>query len=97
MSLSSTCTSPEEAIAAVRGRCAVCRCGDLEPALELPNLPLTGIFRPGRPGAGLGHGVDQVLLICRGCGHAQLLNRLNPSILYGSDYGFRTSSSHKAM
>lgn len=71
--------------------CAVCG-KRLETALELPRLPLTGIYR--REGMIESFpSYDQALLICTNCEHGQLQAMLDPDVLYGNAYGFRTSAS----
>lgn len=74
--------------------CSVCG-GVLETVVKLPSLPLTGIFR--REGQVQGFpSHDQALMLCPACRHAQLARALSPDLLYGSDYGFRTSKSATA-
>lgn len=89
-------TGPEPVITARRESCAVCRSGELETTLELPNFPLTGIYcrKPERPTP---KGIDQQLLVCRDCGHAQLARQVNPALLYGDTYSFRASESATAQ
>lgn len=85
-------TSHEPTIAAERELCAICGNNELEVAIELPNLPLTGIFcqeaakEPVR-------GIDQQLLICTECGHGQLAKEVAPGALYDDRYSFRSSTS----
>lgn len=78
-----------------RTTCVVCGGIRLERAIELPRLPLTGLFsttasteEPKCP--------DQALLICLACGHGQLERPLDPATLYDGTYGFRTSTSATA-
>ena len=77
-----------------RDRCAVCG-GGLEPAIELPGLPLTETYCPA-PVEKSSPGIDQRLLYCSDCGHGQLETQIAPDILYGADYRFRTSASATA-
>lgn len=78
-----------------RVACSVCASTSTVSILELPNLPLTEIFisQPGSPTLGE---TDQALHYCRHCGHAQLQNILDQSLLYSnkSGYEFRTSQSY---
>lgn len=74
--------------------CCVCE-GPLERVIELPRLPLTGIYSrtgqvPDFPT------LDQALMLCPACEHGQLLRMIDPEFLYGHDYGFRTSASETA-
>lgn len=85
-------TSLEPAIIVKRERCAVCDSRQLETAVELPELPLTGLFHRG-PAANAVRGIDQELLICAACGHAQLAVQLSTVEVYDSSYSFRTSVS----
>ncbi len=73
--------------------CCVCGNSSVIPVMDLPNLPLTGIYVE-RHEPGLGHGDDQRLMVCGDCGHAQLENVLAPSFLYGDHYAHRSSASH---
>jgi len=74
--------------------CLICGC-ELNLALSLPDLPLTGIYnRQGFDGSTINY--DQELLVCSCCGHGQLKYSINPELLYGNTYGFRTSESSTA-
>jgi hypothetical protein len=73
-------------------RCAVCGGRELELLVDLPGLPLTDTFCQEIMLAAI-RGIDQQLQFCRVCGHAQLGRQVNPNILYGEGYGFRTSTS----
>jgi len=88
-------TTAKAALTAARTRCAICQRGDLDVAMELPDLPLTGIFSSA-PMAEAVHGMDQRLLVCARCGHGQLAEPVSPELLYGERYSFRTSRSHTA-
>ena len=75
--------------------CSICCAAELPAIIELPNLPLTGIYmdkKPAEPGAGY----DQALLMCTECGHAQLKYQLDPEVMYDTSYSFRTSLSNTA-
>jgi hypothetical protein len=74
--------------------CQICE-GEIEAVIELPKLPLTGIYTE------LGNvqnteDFDQVLMLCEKCGHAQLKYSISPEYLYGNTYSFRTSESNTA-
>lgn len=86
--------APESPIAARSSHCSVCG-GALEVAIDLPGLPLTDTFCR-QPHGELLPGLDQRLLFCEECGHAQLETQIAPEILYGASYGFRTSASATA-
>jgi SAM-dependent methyltransferase len=81
-------------IAAQRSQCNVCG-GNLAAAIELPGLPLTDTYCR-EPQQNRFPGLDQRLLFCESCGHAQLETQIAPETLYGTDYGFRTSASATA-
>ncbi|KID57719.1 hypothetical protein JF50_11180 [Pseudoalteromonas luteoviolacea] len=78
-----------------RQSCSVCGFKNTVPVLELPALPLTEVFinQPGIPSLGE---TDQSLHCCPKCGHAQLQNVLDQSLLYSSKtgYEFRSSQSY---
>jgi hypothetical protein len=78
-----------------RDGCAVCGSPDLKQAMDLPKLPLTGLFNAQKPEEIL-PGFDQQLLFCRECYHGQLAFPLIPEILYDESYSFRTSESATA-
>ena len=82
-------------IIAKRDCCAVCGSNQLEVAIDLPGLPLTARYSEEKMD-GSREGIDQWLLLCNECGHAQLAEQVNPDILYGDTYGFRTSVSATA-
>ena len=99
-------TSHDAIIVGNREHCAVCGSGKLNVAIDLLNLPLTGMFTSFTDAFGLRYceevmknpvkGIDQRLLICAKCGHAQLAEQVAPSVLYGDSYSFRTSVSATA-
>ncbi len=72
--------------------CFACRGSNLEVALDLPGLPLTGIYvealQPQER-----YVFDQSLLLCSDCGHAQLQFSLDPVYLYQETYSHRSSLS----
>lgn len=88
-------TNREPTVIAKREQCVVCGNSQLEVAIELPNLPLTGIYSK-EPMKDPVRGIDQQLLICSECGHGQLAQQVAPSSLYSDGYSFRTSASATA-
>jgi hypothetical protein len=72
--------------------CTICG-GPVARVLDMPAFPLTGIYV--EPGLDDGRfpAVDQALMVCGACGHAQLLNVLDTTYLYGSTYTHRSSAS----
>ncbi|MCK5233090.1 MAG: methyltransferase domain-containing protein, partial [Desulfobulbaceae bacterium] len=75
-------------------RCAICQ-GPLEGIINLPALPLTGMF------SSSGYDqrfptFDQEFLFCNTCGHGQLRWAVEPGCLYGAEYSFRTANSRSA-
>ncbi len=92
--------TPGQSLAQVkqyRTVCAVCGGGSLQQVIDLPGLPHTGYFvHEGEIGAGF-PSVDQALLWCPGCGHAQLGSIIAPEFLYDQSYEHRTSASPMAM
>jgi hypothetical protein len=63
--------------------------------MDLPGFPLTGIYAE-TPGTDLYPDFDQALLLCADCGHAQLLNVVDPHFLYVQTYSHRSSASELA-
>jgi Methyltransferase domain/Putative zinc binding domain/C-methyltransferase C-terminal domain len=71
--------------------CAVCGGDALEPVLDLPDFPLTGLYvREREPDY---RGIDQGLLLCAMCGHAQLRRAIDPHVLYADTYTHRSGES----
>ncbi|MHB8694530.1 MAG: class I SAM-dependent methyltransferase [Solirubrobacteraceae bacterium] len=91
-------TSPEtgttEAVIARRAACGICGSAT-DRVIELPGLPLTGMYSP-QPPTGPTEGFDNALLVCPKCGLGQLENVLDPARLYDRTYDFRTSLSATA-
>lgn len=75
-----------------RTQCAICQSESLSTVLELPKLPLTGIFVSAKSD-GRYPPEDQALLLCGECGHGQLQNILDPTFVYGDTYTHRSSGS----
>lgn len=82
-------------VTAIRESCAVCKNRELSLLFELPELPLTGLFSD-QPMQKKPEGIDQKLLHCSNCGHVQIADQINPSVLYDDRYYFRTSVSSVA-
>jgi hypothetical protein len=78
-----------------KNTCGVCDSSDLVELLDLPGLPLTGIFVTEQPETV--QKFDQGLAMCAECGHAQLKYAVDPEILYDSSYSHRTSVSHTSV
>jgi hypothetical protein len=75
-----------------RKHCSACGSEDLQPLIDLPNFPLTGIFVS--PAAAEDFPTfDQGLNRCNTCGHAQLKNTVSPEFLYQDTYTHRSSQS----
>lgn len=89
-------TSNKRVVVNERQYCSVCESNDLIELMNLPGLPITGLFSRRRQTAS--HpGIDQSLLWCPHCGQGQLAQQVNPSILYDSKkYSFKTSASSTA-
>jgi hypothetical protein len=79
-------------ISRTRDRCAICDVGDLVQVVDLPKLPLTGIFLKAPAGQEYPD-VDQALMLCRQCSHAQLRYTLDPEYVYRDTYTHRSSLS----
>jgi hypothetical protein len=75
-------------------KCVICS-DQLESVIQLPQLPLTGIYSNKGQNSDFKN-FDQELLICTSCGHGQLKYVIDPNYMYGHDYGFRTSASQTA-
>lgn len=82
-------------ITAADKQCNVCGKEHLEIVIDLPDLPLTDTYCTEPPRDEIAC-FDQKLLHCVHCSHCQLANQINPSILYGDIYQFRTSVSQTA-
>ena len=75
-----------------RQECSACGSHALQEVLQLPEFPLTGIYI--KPDDFKTYPVfDQTLLLCRDCGHGQLLNTVDPKFLYQETYTHRSSAS----
>ncbi|OGN66140.1 MAG: hypothetical protein A2888_02575 [Chlamydiae bacterium RIFCSPLOWO2_01_FULL_28_7] len=74
-------------------QCNICLNSALEKIINLPKLPLTGIFVSKQTKSEV---FDQGLLYCLNCGHGQLENFLSPDLIYDKTYTFRSSKSQIA-
>ncbi len=74
--------------------CEICS-SEINSIIELPDLPVTGIYSKTGPDPNIKN-FNQELMLCSKCGHGQLRYSVNPGYLYGSTYGFRTSLSDTA-
>lgn len=74
-------------------KCCVCGSSTLETIIDLPNLPLTGIYYPTKDLSIKSPKYDQALNICSKCGHGQLKQAIDPLIVYDNTYTHRSSSS----
>jgi len=83
-------------IVKTRKRCAVCDSVHLEEVFDLPRLPLTGRYSSDPIAGFVDDGIDQKLLWCPQCFHAQLAFQVDPQELYNEEYYFRTSRSQTA-
>ena len=83
-------------IVKTRERCAVCDSAQLDIVIDLPSLPLTGRFSNDPIASFVKDGIDQKLLWCPHCCHAQLAFQVDPRELYNEEYHFRTSRSQTA-
>lgn len=72
--------------------CGVCLQELRFPLIELPRFPITDIFVEQKVDEKVGY-VDQNFHICQRCGHGQLSTMIDPEVLYGHTYSFRTSKS----
>ena len=78
-----------------RKNCAICQSPSMEEAINLPELPLTGLYCTSKEELE-NLVIDQQLLVCVDCGHVQLKNIFNTGLIYDETYSFRTSESAKA-
>lgn len=70
-------------------RCTICRSISLAPVLDLPQLPLTGIYVEGHERDDRFPKVDQTWMLCLECGHGQLKYIIDPEYLYEDTYTHR--------
>ena len=73
--------------------CSVCDSTELEEILNLPQLPLTGLYFPNVELALKADSYNQGLNRCKNCGHAQLKYAINPKKVYDETYTHRSSGS----
>lgn len=74
-------------------KCCVCGGNSLKSILNLPKLPLTGIYFPTSEKASRSELIDQAFNICQNCGHGQLDVAVDPKIVYDNSYTHRSSLS----
>ena len=79
-------------IKAKKQECSICRNKDLHVILNMPGFPFTGIYLKSSDNPRY-KGVDQNLLFCPKCGHAQLQNILDHNLVYDNTYIHRSSAS----
>lgn len=75
--------------------CNVCDSASLEELMSLPSFPFTGVFCSAKDSlpSFIEKGVDQGLMLCNNCGHAQLKYVVNPALVYDETYTHRGSLS----
>lgn len=72
--------------------CSVCGNTDLPIVMDLPRFPITGVYVAKREPERFPN-MDQALLFCRECSHAQLQYVIDPNYLYDKTYTHRSSAS----
>lgn len=80
----------------VRTHCPICESSFSSALLDLPRLPLTEMYCSEIPQEKVGF-VDQEFHFCSVCGHGSLAHVLDPQVLYGPKYSFRSSASQTAI
>ncbi len=75
-----------------KSSCSVCFGHRLIQVLDLPKFPLTGIYVK-KTCPGKYPSIDQALMLCVDCGHAQLLYVVDPDYVYLKTYSHRSSQS----
>jgi len=79
----------------IKKYCSVCCGSNLVQILDLPALPLTGIYLSGentkQPT------FDQAFDLCSDCGHGQLRYVIDPALVYDQTYAHRSSNSPIAL
>ena len=75
-------------------KCSICSSNNLKELLDLPSLPLTGLYFPTKEQALSSDSYyDQGLNMCKVCGHVQLRNAIDPAKVYDETYTHRSSGS----
>ncbi len=73
-------------------KCNICDSASLDAVFSTKAMPLTGLYVPADKQDELPT-YDQSLIYCNNCGHGQLKNVVNPTILYDDTYTHRSSTS----
>ena len=75
--------------------CSVCLGRELEEVISLPRFPFTGIYCSDQTKLPdpIYAGLDQALMRCPDCGHAQLKSVIHPELVYNNTYAHRGSMS----
>lgn len=75
--------------------CSVCMGKKLEEVISLPKFPFTGIYCSDKSKLHdyIYEGIDQGLMWCPNCGHAQLKSVISPELVYNNTYTHRGSIS----
>lgn len=73
--------------------CHVCGSSNLREVINLPQLPLTGLYYTTESEAIAASKFDQALCLCEECSHGQLLNNIDPKEVYNETYTHRSSNS----
>lgn len=81
-----------------RTSCAICGSNEIEKMIDLPKLPLTGLYVDAAKNLSelpkhVQEGLDQALMFCSVCGHGQLLNIIDSCYIYDDTYTHRGSKS----
>ena len=71
--------------------CSICSKKDLIELINMPKMPLTGLFLKEKDLDG--SLFDQAFNYCKHCGHGQLKNVLPQEVIYDDSYDHRTSKS----
>ncbi|MBC7743433.1 MAG: methyltransferase domain-containing protein [Bdellovibrionaceae bacterium] len=73
--------------------CKVCGSENLDQIIDMPGLPLTGIFSKQPILNSKEHKFDQSFLLCKQCSHGQLGHILSPALIYNDTYTHRSGAS----
>jgi 2-polyprenyl-3-methyl-5-hydroxy-6-metoxy-1,4-benzoquinol methylase len=75
-------------------QCDICEKKKLQKIFDLKSFPLTGIYLKKKNKLDY---FDNTFSICKNCGHGQLINQIDPVLLYKKTYSHRTSQSPLAV